>query len=50
MDDWRRSVDELVPAADVALGAKGDEIAAKFLKDSAEPFVPAPVPEAEAKG
>ena len=42
MDDWRRSVDELVPAAHAALAAKGDEIAAMFLKETAEPFVPVP--------
>jgi patatin-like phospholipase/acyl hydrolase len=45
MDDWRRSVDELVPAADTLLQAKGDEIAATFLKQVAESFTPVPVPE-----
>ena len=41
-DDWRRSVAELVPAADAALGDKADQIAALFLKEPAESFVPVP--------
>jgi hypothetical protein len=43
MDDWRRSVDELVAAADAAGAAQGDHIAALFLKDTAIPFVPVPL-------
>jgi hypothetical protein len=42
MDDWRRSVAELVPAADAVLGDKVDQIAALFLKEPAESFVPVP--------
>ena len=42
MDDWRRSVAELVPAADAVLRDKADQIAALFLKQPAEPFVPVP--------
>lgn len=42
MDDWRRSVAELVPAADAVLGDKADQIAALFLKEPAASFVPVP--------
>jgi patatin-like phospholipase/acyl hydrolase len=44
MDDWRRSADELVPAANVAFAAQGDQIAAMFLRDAAILFVPVPPP------
>ncbi len=40
--DWRRSVAELVPAADAVLRDKADQIAALFLEQPAEPFVPVP--------
>jgi hypothetical protein len=39
MDDWRRSVAELVPAADTETANKGDEIAQKVLQQLAMPFV-----------
>ena len=39
MDDWRRSVEELVPAADQALLACGDRVAELFLGAVAAPFV-----------
>jgi hypothetical protein len=42
MDDWRRSVAELVPAADAAVANKGEEIAPMFLHKLAMPFVPVP--------
>jgi hypothetical protein len=44
MDDWRRSVAELVPAADTEVSNKGEEIARMFLQELAMPFVPAPAP------
>jgi len=44
MDDWRRSVDELVPAANAAAAAQGDQIAAMFLRDPVIPFAPVPAP------
>ena len=40
MDDWRRSVDELVPAAEEAVAAQGGKIAATFLGAAAIPYVP----------
>jgi uncharacterized protein len=43
MDDWERSVAELVPAADAALANKSEDIAAIFLKGLAMPFVPTPI-------
>jgi patatin-like phospholipase/acyl hydrolase len=39
MDDWRRSVQELVPAADQVLSQEGEQITATFLRLPAEPFV-----------
>ena len=42
MDDWRRSVAELLPAADKALATSSERIAAIFLNEPAMPFVPAP--------
>lgn len=44
MDDWRRSVAELVPAADAAIAKDGESIAATFLKELAEPFEPISFP------
>jgi uncharacterized protein len=44
MDDWRRSVAELVPAADTEVANKGAEIARMFLQELAMPFVPVPAP------
>jgi patatin-like phospholipase/acyl hydrolase len=43
LDDWLRSKDVLPTAADEAVAAKGETIAAMFLKETAEPFVPVPV-------
>ncbi len=42
MDDWRRSVTELVPAAETAVASHGDPIAGIFLREPAMPFVPVP--------
>jgi hypothetical protein len=44
LDDWRRSVDELVPAARKAVDDQGERIAAVFLKEAALPYVPTPIP------
>jgi uncharacterized protein len=43
MDDWRRSVAELVPAAATAVADDDDQIATMFLNEPATPFVPVPV-------
>jgi hypothetical protein len=43
MDDWRRSLAELVPAAAAAVVDKGDQIATMFLNEPATPFVPVTV-------
>lgn len=43
MDDWRRSVVELVPAAEDALAREGDRIAELFLSDRAAPYFAAPI-------
>jgi uncharacterized protein len=40
MDDWRGSVDKLVPAAEQAIAAQGEKIASMFLRDPAIPYVP----------
>jgi patatin-like phospholipase/acyl hydrolase len=45
MDDWRRSVAELVPAATRVVVSQGDDIASKFLREAATLFVPVPAPE-----
>jgi patatin-like phospholipase/acyl hydrolase len=42
MDDWRRSVEKLAPAADQAVLADGDRVAEMFLRNPTAPFV-APV-------
>jgi hypothetical protein len=42
MDDWRRSVRELVPAAQTSVDAHGDGIAARFLTDCAPTYTPCP--------
>jgi len=42
LDDFRRSRDELVPAAAKAVDEHGDRIAACFLSGPAVPFVPVP--------
>jgi uncharacterized protein len=42
MDDWRRSVEELVPAADRVLLACGDQVGELFLGTTAAPFVATP--------
>jgi hypothetical protein len=42
MDDWRRSVDELVPAAEMTVVKIGEVIVQKFLQELALPFEAAP--------
>ena len=42
LDDWQRSVDELVPAAASALRRQGVEIASTFLRQPALPFTAVP--------
>jgi hypothetical protein len=42
MDDWRRAVQELLPAAENALSAHGPQIAATFLGAPVDKFVPVP--------
>ena len=42
IDDWKRSVAELVPAAETTVAAHGERIATMFLKEPAMPFVPVP--------
>lgn len=42
LDDWRRSVDELVPAAVASVEAIGDRIADQFLTAPTHPYVPLP--------
>ncbi len=44
LDDWRRSVDELVPAAAKAVEANGDRIAGAFLREAASLYTPVPIP------
>jgi uncharacterized protein len=44
LDDFRRSRDELVPAARKAVAEHGDAIAAAFLKSRAHPYEPVPLP------
>lgn len=43
LDDWRRSVLELVPAADEAMKVHGARIAKTFLQAPADPYFPVPV-------
>jgi uncharacterized protein len=45
LDDFRRSRDELVPAAHYAVDKEGVRLAADFLASPAESFVPVPLPE-----
>lgn len=42
LDDFRRSLDELVPAAKKAVHEQGDRIASIFLKEPVLPYVPTP--------
>jgi uncharacterized protein len=44
LDDYRRSLNELVPAAKKAVDEKGEKIAATFLSVQAAPYTPVPVP------
>jgi uncharacterized protein len=44
LDDFRRSLDELVPAAKKAVDDRGAQIATSFLAEPVEPYVPLPVP------
>ncbi len=43
MDDWRRSVRELLPAANAAVAKVGEQVAQKFLLSPAQLFTPIPV-------
>ena len=43
LDDWQRSVNELVPEAAAILDQRGEEIASKFLSRPAVPYTPFPV-------
>jgi hypothetical protein len=43
LDDWRRSVDELIPAAALSVEKEGNRIAEMFLKEPATIFTPIPV-------
>ena len=43
LDDWPRSVRELAPAGVATAHESGDLIASMFLRDVADPFVPAPI-------
>jgi uncharacterized protein len=47
MDDWRRSVVELLPTANAVVAEKGDQIASMFLAQQAEVFVPIPAESAQ---
>lgn len=42
LDDWRRAVEELVPAAVTSVAAKGEAIAEQFLITPAQPYTPCP--------
>jgi len=42
MDDWKRSVAELIPSAHAKVDVSGDAIAAKFLATPAEAYIPCP--------
>ena len=44
LDDYRRSKDELVPAARTAVDKHGDALAAAFLGWRAHPYEPVPIP------
>lgn len=43
LDDWRKSVDVLVPAAVKAVDETGDAIAKRFLTEPTDPYVPCPI-------
>lgn len=43
LDDWRRSVDELIPAAALLVEKEGNRIAEMFLREPATIFTPIPV-------
>jgi patatin-like phospholipase/acyl hydrolase len=43
MDDWRRSLAELVPAAESVLTKAGEHVAKLFLGDCAAPYFAAPI-------
>jgi hypothetical protein len=45
LDDWRRAVNELPPAAQQAIEKEGARIRDIFLKHPAEPYVPVPAPQ-----
>jgi uncharacterized protein len=48
MDDWRRSVAELLPAAERAITTSGNDIAEKFLRGPAMEYVPVPAEHCDA--
>ena len=44
LDDFRRSLEELVPAAKKTVEEQGERIAATFLAEPAQQYVPTPIP------
>jgi hypothetical protein len=44
LDNFRRSLDELVPAAKKAIAEQGERIASVFLREAASPYIPTPIP------
>jgi uncharacterized protein len=42
LDDYRRAIDELLPAVSASLAAHRDRVEEMFLKTKAERFVPVP--------
>jgi hypothetical protein len=46
LDDFRRSLDELVPAARLVIDTQGDQLAAGFLATRASRYRPQPLPSA----
>ena len=50
LDDCRRAVLELVPAAEAAAAERGEKIARLFLSEPATPYEPVPVDEPESSG
>ena len=43
LDDWQRSVDELLPAAIAQLAPHDTRIKELFLTEHADPFIPCPI-------
>jgi hypothetical protein len=44
LDDFRRSINELVPAAKKVIDEQGERIATIFLSEPARPYQPVPIP------